>query len=162
MSNDKMLITQKITSNKSNVEFDEIKTKQIQNKDGEVTLSRTKVPYFPLRDKLVVKAIFEESQLVVRSEEKIRQSNPKSSTIVGIGPDAVGLNFGDEVHVSFNATIEPITFKGNDKSIKKMQDLLSDKTLKITPLEQSSRKVIMIEYYAVPYFVINGIKTEEV
>lgn len=158
MSTDKVLIGQQITNEKSPIEFDEVKVKEVKYKNGDVLFSRTKVPFYPLRDKVVVRVVFEESALVVRDEQKIRQSQPKHTFVVGTGPETIGVEVGDEVNVSFNASIEPIEFKGNIKSIKSMQDLLSDKTLKLNPIEQSNRKVVMIEYYSVPMFAINGIK----
>lgn len=160
MSTDKMIITQNLTNEKSSIELDEVKIKDVTYKNGEVLKSISKVPYFPLRDKLVVKVVFEESALIVRDESKIRQSQPKVTKVMATGPEVIGVSVDDEVHVSFNASIEPITFEGNVKSIKSMQDLLSDKKLKLNPIEQGNRKVVMIEYYSVPLFAINGIKTK--
>lgn len=153
MNIDKMMITQKLTNEKSNIEFDNVTARPIAG-----GTAQTKVPFIPIRDKVIIKAIFEESSMIVKSEDKIRRANPKHQIIIGIGDKVDGLNIGDEVKVGFNASIEPLEFENNDKSIKTMMDLIGDPKIKLNPIDAQQRKVIMIEYYIVPAISIVGIK----
>lgn len=123
-----------------------------QCKEGE---SKTIIPYFPLKDKVVVRCIFEESVLVVKEEDKIRRSQPTSVTVVAVGNEVHDLTIGDRVAYSFNASIEPIFFKNNDQSIKNKMSLVKD-----IIVSSGTSKIKMIEYYTMPLYSINGIITE--
>jgi hypothetical protein len=154
MKVDKIAITQKLISNKCAIDGD-VKERWISTgDDGVDNNSVTSVPFYPLKDKVIIKAIFEESILVVKDEKSVRQSNPKLQIVVGYGDEVKNLRIGDVVKTSINSTIEPIEFEGNDKSIKKMMKEAMD--VKPTPFN-SNIKVIMIEYYVVHLFSILGI-----
>lgn len=140
---------EKVLKVKSSIEGD-ISVKQC--KEGE---SKTIIPYFPLKDKVVVRCVFEESVLVVKDESKIRQSQPVSITVVAVGNEVHDINIGDKVAYSFTATIEPIHFKTNDQSIKSKMNLVKDNIM-LSP----TNKIEMIEYYSLPLYAINGIITE--
>ena len=128
----------------------------IKTRECVTGVSKSKVPFFPLKDKVVVKAIFEESALVVKDEQKVRQSNPKYIEVVGVGNEVENLEVGDRVHISFNASIEPLTFEGNDQSIKRKMNLIKD----IAVSKSTTSKINMIEYYIAPAYSVTGIMTE--
>lgn len=132
------------------------------NIEGNVTtkectkgISTSCIPFYPLKDKVIVKAVFEETALAVKEEKSILRSNPKHTIIVGVGNEVDDLKIGDHVHVSFNASIEPIIFKGNEQSVKAKINLLKD-----IITNTATAKISMIEYYVVPSYSINGIITE--
>jgi hypothetical protein len=155
MKVDSIDVTQKLISEKSPIEFDKVKIKVV-GQDGDQKLqSKSITPFFPLKDKVLIKAIFEESSLVIKDEKSIRQSNPKYKLIAGIGPEVKGLSIGDSVEVSINSTVEPISFPDNSKSIRSIQSLIS--SVKLNPIEESKRKAVMIEYYVVHSFSVTGV-----
>lgn len=128
----------------------------IKIKECTTGVSKSKVPFFPLKDKVVVKAVFEESALVVKDEQKVRQSTPKYTEVVAIGNEVDNLEVGDRVHISFNASIEPLTFEKNDQSIKHKMNLLKD----IAISKSTVGRINMIEYYIAPAYSVTGIMTE--
>jgi len=114
----------------------------------------SRVPYIPIRDKVLIKAIFELSPLATIDEKTLRKENPKIAYVVGMGDEVQGLKLGDEVTVSFNANIEPIFFDENDKSMLAAMKKKSD--IKLLAGTKPS-KITIIEFYVVPFFAINGI-----
>lgn len=136
---------------KTGADFEEIK--EYPGRKGKCFTTTT---FVPIRDKILIKAVWEESPLVVKSEEKVRNTNPEYTIVVGLGDEVEGIKIHDEVGVGFNAVIEPVEFDNNDQSIKKKQELLGN-----IKLPQNSRKIYMVEYYCVPYNSILGIITDE-
>lgn len=155
MDKDRQSLINELTSRESGVESTSVSTRE--GKSGTIY---SIVPYFPVRDKVVVRTVFEESIMALRDEAAIRKAEPISKTIVATGDEVDGLDIGDEVNVSFNATIEPIVFKGNKKTIKKMIAAITNTSVKFNPIEAGVKNVRMVEYYSVPLFAINGVITE--
>lgn len=120
--------------------------------EGRTGVCRTRTPFVPIRDKVLIKAVWEESPLVVKDENAIRKTEPKFTQVVGYGDEVRGLEIFDEVKVGYSATVESITFAKNEQSIKNKQALLKD-----IVLTSNAKSVYMVEYYCVPYSSIIGI-----
>jgi len=112
----------------------------------------TRTRFVPIRDKVLIKAIWEESPLVVKKEEAIRRTNPKLTQVVGVGDEVRGLEIFDEVKIGFSATIEPVEFPENNQDIKTKMNTLRD----IVPLKDA-KSIHLVEYYCVPYSSIVGV-----
>ena len=137
------------------IEFGTPKTRT--RKDGTIS---TTVPFYPLRDKVVIKVVFKEPMGVIKKEEDIRRAEPLYQEIVAIGDEVAGVEIGDKVQVSFNYTIQPVNFKNNPKSISAIQKQQDAGKLLLTPSTKALKKYTMIEYYVVPFASIEGIITE--
>lgn len=119
---------------------------------GRMGTCYTRTRFVPIRDKVLVKAIWEESPLIVKQEETIKKTNPKFIQVVGLGDEVRGIELFDEVKVGFNAVIEPIDFEENDQSINRKM-----KTLKDLVISKHANSIKLVEYYCVPYSAIVGI-----
>ncbi len=113
--------------------------------------SRTR--FVPIRDKVLIKAVWEENPLVIKQEEAVRKTSPKFTQVVGMGDEVRGLEIFDEVKIGYMATVEPIDLQENEQSIKKKISLLSNTT--IDP--KTNKNLYMVEYYCVPHSAILGI-----
>ncbi len=119
---------------------------------GRMGTCYTRTRFVPIRDKVLIKAIWEESPLVIKQEEAIKKTNPKFTQVVGLGDEVRGIEVFDEVRVGYSAVIEPIEFEENDQSIKKKMGVLKD--LAIT---KDAKPIFLVEYYCVPYSSVIGI-----
>lgn len=147
---DKMKATNDLISKDSKVEFDEPQELIRYNNK-----SISKIPYFPVDDKIIVKLTFEESIAIIRDKDKVLNSNPISIEVVGIGSKVTNVQIGDKVDVTRSHGSTIIELEGNYKSIKKMNELARD--IKVNGFEANTRKIIMIEYFLIPAFSINAI-----
>ncbi len=133
------------------MEYVDCKTRQ----RGEGTIF-TKVPYYPLRDKVVVRNVYEETTIAIRDEASMRKAEPISTTVVAYGDEVHGIEIGDKVDIGFNASIKMIDFKENSRSVKKTIERVSNNRQIITA-DTKPLRIKMVEYYVVQFISINGV-----
>jgi hypothetical protein len=131
-------------------------TKEV--KDGKI---ETIIPYFPLRDRVVVKTIFYKNVFDSFDPKEIVKSAPKKVMVVAKGEAVPILQIGDYVDLTFNATVDPIPFKENNKSVKVVTEIVKEYLNKfrdtLTPADKL-QPIKIIEYFSVPYYSIVGIR----
>ncbi len=120
---------------------------------GRMGACYTRTRFIPIRDKVLVKAIWEENPLVIKQEEAVRKTSPKFTQVVGFGDEVRGLEIFDEIKIGYMATIEPVYLEENEQSISKKIKLLEN--ISIDP--KANKKLYMVEYYCVPHSAILGI-----
>lgn len=138
-------------------EFKQVRTSADLNSTkeypGRMGACYTRTRFVPIRDKVLIKAIWEESPLVIKKEDAIRKTNPKFAQVVGYGDEVRGLEIFDQVKIGYMATIEPVELEENEQSIAKKIALVKDITLD----PKHIKNMYMVEYFCVPHSSILGI-----
>lgn len=118
--------------------------------------SKSTINIFPMGNRAIVKNIFEIPASLISKTKDIFESTPLSSQIVAYGCETEEIEIGDEVLVSYHASVERLILPNNKKGVFEMQKNVVDR-IKGNFAEISKIKIQMEEYYIVPYFSITGI-----
>ncbi|KAF5080391.1 hypothetical protein DSECCO2_120330 [anaerobic digester metagenome] len=130
------------------------------NLKGDECKSVSLIPYYPLRDKVIIrnKFVIPRIQMAGLKIDNFIKTAKVSSVVVGIGDEVRGIELGDTVHVGYSAIIESIDFPNNEKSLIKIMELYNANTSCMNNVDSSKSSIIAYEYYTVPASAIHGIK----